>query len=152
MVCTSEAAESSQSGRSRPSSSARAIAQRKLWLIDDEPVILKSIRRVLEPDHDVVTLGDAREALTLLESGERFDVIFCDLMMPHLSGDILHARVRERQPALAERFVFMTGGATQGRIQGFLAEVPNQRIEKPFNLQNLRGIVGNSVARPAASR
>ena len=92
----------------------------------------------------LVTL-DPREALLRFEQGRRFDVVFCDLMMPHLSGDALFERVRAIAPDQAERFVFITGGATEPRVQTFLAQVPNERLEKPFDVQNLRGIVRRSV-------
>lgn len=114
----------------------------RILVIDDEPAILSSIRRILEKEHEVVALGDSREALRRLESGERFDVVFCDLMMPNLSGDELYQRVRMRDAQLADRFVFLTGGANNPKAQMFLSDVPNERLEKPFNTQNLRGIAG----------
>ncbi len=112
----------------------------RILIVDDEPAIVNSVRRLLGREHRVVGLTDAREALALIVGGERYDVIFCDLVMPHLGGDAFYERVRALAPALADRFVFVTGGATDPRLQTFLAEVPNERIEKPFSLQNLRGI------------
>jgi CheY-like chemotaxis protein len=100
----------------------------------------------LEREHQVVTLTDAREALAQIEQGERFDVIFCDLTMPHLSGKDFYERVKAAAPALAEHFVFITGGATQPGVSEFLANVPNERIDKPFEVQNLRRIVRRFVS------
>jgi len=71
--------------------------------------------------------------------------VLCDLMMPHLPGDALYAHTLPIAPQLAERFVFMSGGATEPRIVDFLDRVPNERVEKPFNLQNLRAIVRRFV-------
>lgn len=34
----------------------------------------------------------------------------------------------------------MTGGTTQEKLTTFLAEVPNERLDKPFNNQNIRGV------------
>jgi CheY-like chemotaxis protein len=76
----------------------------------------------------------------LLDPRERFDVVFCDLMMPHFTGMDVHSRVKEANPELAERFVFITGGAVREDIRAFLNEVPNERLDKPFSSQNLRGI------------
>ena len=38
-----------------------------------------------------------------------FDVVLCDLVMPGLCGDILHAAVSLFKPHLCERFIFMSG-------------------------------------------
>ena len=78
--------------------------------------------------------------------GLRFDVVLCDMTMPGMRGDELYFAVKARAPAIADRFVFMTGGLTEAKSQAFLDEVPNERIDKPFNVQNLRGIARRFVA------
>jgi len=50
------------------------------------------------------------------------------------------ALARER-PRAAERMVFMSGGAFTPAARAFLDRVPNERIEKPFNLNQLRELV-----------
>jgi len=117
----------------------------RVLIVDDEVAILNVVRRSLERDYDVVVLTDGREALARIARGEQFDVVLCDLMMPHLPGDALYAHTLPIAPQLAERFVFMSGGATEPRIVDFLDRVPNERVEKPFNLQNLRAIVRRFV-------
>jgi hypothetical protein len=52
----------------------------------------------------------------------------------------LFARVLAFAPDMGARFVFVTGGALEGRAQTFLANVPNEHVDKPFNLQTLRAI------------
>ena len=118
----------------------------RVLIVDDDLAVLGALRRALDRDHDVVACGDPREAATLIESGEHFDVVFCDLMMPSLNGDALHARALAKDRNLAERFVFITGGATRPALNDFLASVPNERLEKPFSIQNIRGIARRFVA------
>jgi len=120
---------------------ARRVGRARVLVVDDEPVIVSTLQRILGREHEIIGLTDAREALALIEAGERYDVVFCDVTMPHLRGDAFYERVRGIVPELADRFVFITGAATDGRTQGFLAQVPNERVEKPFSVQNLRGIV-----------
>ncbi len=112
----------------------------RVLVVDDEEAVLRAIARLLRPENEVVAVSDPREALRLLESGERFDVILCDLMMPHLSGMDLYSLVEARNPDTAERFVFITGGAIHEDVQAFLARVPNERHEKPFSQGTLRDI------------
>jgi len=52
---------------------------------------------------------DAREALKRLREGERFDLIFCDLMMPAMSGADFHAALVDALPELVAKVVFLTG-------------------------------------------
>ncbi|CAN5773685.1 ATP-binding protein [soil metagenome] len=124
----------------------------RVLVIDDDPPLLKSIRRILEKDHDVVVLADAREALALIESGAEFHVILCDLVMPHLSGGALYERVLAARPPLAARFVFLTGGAVEGAGGAVPAGAPNARVEKPFDVQQLREIVRRVATAPALGR
>ena len=126
-----------------PDSSPRLEAKpdgARILVVDDEPSMVKTIDRVLGRDHDVVSVTDSREALRLIKSGERYDVVFCDLMMPHISGDALYELVRAIDAGLADRFVFISGGTTDPHTLAFLAEVPNERLEKPFSVQNLKGM------------
>jgi PAS domain S-box-containing protein len=105
----------------------------RVLVIDDEAAVGRTIARALRPEQDVVVVDDPREALRLLiDEGATFDVIFCDIVMPHLSGIELFTRVREAKPELAGAFVFVTGGARDQSLQAFFAEVPNERLYKPF--------------------
>ncbi|HMI93714.1 MAG TPA: response regulator, partial [Polyangiales bacterium] len=70
-----------------------------------------------------------------------FDVILCDLMMPHMTGMELHAKLLRSHPEQAKRMVFMTAGAFTPRARAFLESVPNPRLEKPFDPQSLRALI-----------
>jgi PAS domain S-box-containing protein len=129
-------------GRTAESVSPRG----KVLIVDDEEAALRAMARLLERDHAVTALSDPRQALGLLEGGAEFDVVFCDLMMPHLTGAELFNRVSGFAPSMASRFVFISGGVIRDDIERFLANVPNERLEKPFSSQNLRGIAGRFVS------
>jgi two-component system, NtrC family, sensor kinase len=109
----------------------------RVLVVDDEPRMGKAMERLMAPDHEVALAGSGHEALELIARGERFDVILCDLMMPGLSGMDLHDELARSRPEMAERLVFMTGGAYTVRAQEFLARVPNARLEKPFRPEAL---------------
>ena len=64
----------------------------------------------------------------------------------------LHAAVRERYPALADRFVFVTGGAFSGDARRFLEESVPAVIQKPFNVDDLLCADRPHRARAAAQR
>ena len=72
--------------------------------------------------------------------------MLCDLQMPEMTGMELHAVVLERYPALANRFVFVTGGAFSGEARRFLEESVPAFIQKPFNVDDLLRLVDTIAA------
>jgi CheY-like chemotaxis protein len=118
----------------------------RILVIDDEAAVCSSLQRLLAGEGDVVTVTSAREALELIGSGERFDVLLCDVMMPGMDAPALYEELLEVAPAQAERMVFMTGGAFTARARDFLERVPNARVDKPFDVAALRALVRARVA------
>jgi PAS domain S-box-containing protein len=110
------------------------VKRARILVIDDEIQIANTLRELLSLEHEVTATTSAREALSLVRGGTDFDVIFCDLMMPQMSGMELYRRLREQRRGIERRIVFMTGGAFTTRAAEFLASVDNRRIEKPFSL------------------
>jgi CheY-like chemotaxis protein len=76
-----------------------------------------------------------RAALEHLAGGERYDLIFCDLMMGEISGPGLYDELRRRAPGCERDIIFMTGGVYDPGVTDFLATVPNECIDKPFDIR-----------------
>jgi CheY-like chemotaxis protein len=131
-----------RSSEATPSENA---ARGRVLIVDDEPMVLSSFRRILSREHDVTTASSAEEALKLFEAGASFDVILSDLIMPGLGGMDLHERLRQRLPDQADRMVFMTGGAFTARAQEFLDTVKNPWFHKPFDVSKLSALVHGRV-------
>jgi CheY-like chemotaxis protein len=106
-------------------------------VVDDEPLIQRIVAAILGPEHDVSCDPRADAALERIRGGQRFDVILCDLMMPHMTGMELYDAIFAIDPGQAEVMVFVTGGAFTIRGREFLDRVPNGTIEKPFNSASL---------------
>ncbi len=119
-------------------------ARGRVLVIDDEPQLVSTLVRLLSEEHDVVGETDARTALRRL-SQDRFDVVLCDLMMPDVTGMELHAELSRRDPVLADRIVFLTGGAFTASARAFLDRVRNARLEKPFDGESLFRLVRAQV-------
>ncbi len=117
----------------------------RILVVDDEVPLGGIIRRMLSPEHEVLAVTSAREALDLLAQGERFDVILCDLMMPDVTGMDFHSVVSRRDPALAGCFVFMTGGAFSPRAREFLDGGARLVIEKPFDATALKAVIREAL-------
>ncbi|MEY4577547.1 MAG: hypothetical protein RL701_2250 [Pseudomonadota bacterium] len=131
--------------RAAPSLSLRVPGRRlRILIVDDEPSVVRALQRALR-DHELTVAFSGVEAIQVFDSGQRFDIVFCDLMMAQLSGMEVFDIVKERFPELQERFVFMTGGAFTQHAKDFLGGVTNPVVEKPFDIRALRSLVNRSV-------
>jgi two-component system cell cycle sensor histidine kinase/response regulator CckA len=114
---------------------AAAVSHRpwRMLVIDDEPGILRMLERTLRKQKCQAALcPNVTAALERLATGEEFDLILCDVMMPECTGRDFYEAVSNRWPSLARRIVFMTGAVRSPAIQQLLERLPNEVVEKPF--------------------
>jgi PAS domain S-box-containing protein len=123
----------------------------RVLVVDDEPFICSAIQRLLRRDHAVTTVTSAREALSLVNAGQRFDVILSDLMMPDMSGEDLVTTLRQVDPEQARRVVIMTGGAFTPRSEEFLSALERPHLTKPLTLEGLRSAIQKTLKPPSAA-
>jgi PAS domain S-box-containing protein len=126
----------------RPRSSKR---RGRVLVVDDERAVAESLRHALKDEHHVDTASSAQEARAAFDAGQDYDVVLCDLAMPIESGADLYNYAHANHPTLADRFVFMTGGAFTQRAISFLEDSQRPHIEKPFELDRLRALVEGLV-------
>ena len=119
-----------------------ARARPRILIVDDEPTLLRAMKRSLERDYDVSCAGGGLLALDMVKSAvERFDAIVCDLRMHDMSGQELYAEIMKAAPAAAERMIFLSGEMYSPSARSFLDAVPNARFEKPVDLGELRASI-----------
>ncbi len=128
-------------GASRPPPANVAERRARILVIDDEPMLIRALVRILGSVHEVTGKTDAPAALALIEAGERYDVILCDLMMPGMSGMAFHERLQVVAPEMARRVVFASGGAFTPKAQAFFETCSNPRIDKPLDPIALRELI-----------
>ncbi len=107
-------------------------------MIDDDVRLLASIGRTLKKEHEVSLASSPAEAMALLEPGQRFDVILCDLMMPETTGMDLYDTLDALIPDQARQMLFMTGGTFTEQAAKFLERWSIRWLEKPFETAELR--------------
>ncbi len=125
---------------SEPASPGPTVHRAAVLVVDDEPSVGVTLARVLR-DHRVTVQTRAQDALELVCSGQHFDVIFSDIMMPGMSGKQFYEQLAVRCPEAAEKVVFISGGAFTHVEDGFLDSIPNERLEKPFDNKAVRTLV-----------
>ena len=110
--------------------------ERILVVEDNEDVRALVMRHLGELGYRVVPAGNASEALEVVESSEKLDLLFTDIVMPgKLSCEALVKRAREVRPNLA---VLLTSGFSEAAMQGtLLANNQNALLSKPYRKQDL---------------
>lgn len=104
-------------------------------IVDDDAAVANVLRRRLHAaGYDITVETDAVRALARLLAGERFDVIYCDLMMEGMTGMELAETLAVRAPAHLAHLWFMTGGAFSPRAQEFRRQHADRFIDKPFDI------------------
>ncbi len=115
-----------------------------ILLVDDEPEILRILKKILEDDYQVLTAPRAKDALLLMRSDVA--LVLSDQRMPEMTGSELFRELRQKFPDTVR--IIMTGysdmnalidSVNQGEIYRYLA--------KPWEMQNLLNIVQEGVNR-----
>jgi len=111
-----------------------------ILVVDDEDLVRGVTAGFLEQaGHRPRECGGGPEALDLVASGARFDLVVMDLLMPVMGGVETARRLAEIWPDM--RVVFVTGFADMNSLPDG-ARV----LAKPFTPQDLLSAVSNSVA------
>jgi two-component system, cell cycle sensor histidine kinase and response regulator CckA len=107
----------------------------RVLIIDDEPQLAQVFRAALAKLHDVQAITSGRAALAHLLESPPYDLVLCDLMMAEVSGMKVFEEIRRQRPGRERAFVFMTGGVFDPKVAEFLASVPNDCVDKPFDIR-----------------
>jgi CheY-like chemotaxis protein len=106
-------------------------AQRKILIVDDDPVVGSSFKRVLSgKGYLVVAAGNGAEALERIRS-EHFDMVYTDLRMPGMDGFAVTESVRATQPWLP--VVIVTGYGTDDNEVRARAAGASDFLRKPLS-------------------
>ncbi|MDO8064583.1 MULTISPECIES: ATP-binding protein [unclassified Janthinobacterium] len=121
---------------------AHAVPPRlRILVVDDDPMVLKSLRDILEIDgHDVVSADGGQAGidcfLVACDRGEHFAVVITDLGMPHVDGRKVASAVRQHSPATP--IIMLTGWGQRLAADSDYPEYVNCVLGKPPRLKELR--------------
>ena len=117
-------------GERRPA--AASGGRETVLLVEDEPGVARMARQALQAHgYQVLLASDGREALALLEQNQaRPDLLLTDVVMPHMGGSELAARLREALPGLK---ILFTSGYSYDGFGGRAELLPGTSfLQKPF--------------------
>ena len=105
-------------------------------VVEDDPTVRLLITEVLEELGYVhLEASDAREALPILRSDRRIDLMVSDVGLPDLNGRQLAEKGREKRPDL--NVLFVTAYSAAATIRGEFLAPGMELLTKPFTLDAL---------------
>jgi two-component system cell cycle sensor histidine kinase/response regulator CckA len=113
--------------------------QPRVLVVDDEPLIRETVRRVLETSgYQVIEAANGLDGAANIETGGPVDLVIADLRMPGLDGAGMVCRIRAAHPDTKILY-----------LSGFIDSLMDTRplwegeafLEKPFTLVGLQEAV-----------
>ncbi len=118
----------------------------RVLVVEDEPTVAQLIADVLrEEGHGVDTVLDSREGLDLV-SRQDYDLVICDMKMPHLDGRAFYRALVHAGSPLQQRMVFVTGDTLTPHTLEFLERTGLPYVAKPFLVEELKLAVERAFA------
>jgi signal transduction histidine kinase len=115
-----------------------------ILLVDDDPLILRSMGAILEADgHAVVTANGGQEgidAFRAAEDGNPFEVVITDLGMPHVDGHKVASAVKATRPSAP--VILLTGWGQRLVEEDDVPPYVDRVLNKPPKLRELRATLG----------
>ena len=114
------------------------ISNKKILIVDDNKLNIKVARRSLEEFNLVIEeCYNGKECLEKINSGEKYDLILMDIMMPEMSGETALAELKKRKdfntPVIALTADAIAGAEEKYRQEGFI-----DYIAKPFTKDQIK--------------
>ena len=105
-------------------------------IVEDDPAVRVLVSQVLsELGYAFVEAGDADNALPIIESSQRIDLMISDVGLPGMNGRQLAEIGRQIRPDL--KVLFITGYAEHAAVRGGFLDPGMQLITKPFTFDLL---------------
>ena len=130
-----------QAASGQPAAALEAPSRLRLLLIDDDPMLLKSLRDALETDHHSIVTANGGEAgiaafRAALDRGQYFAAVITDLGMPYVDGRRVAAAVKAAMPATP--VIMLTGWGQRLAAEGDIPPHVDRVLAKPPKLGELR--------------
>lgn len=105
-------------------------------VVEDDPGVRLIVGEVLgELGYGAIEAVDANEALPLLQSGRRIDLLITDVGLPGLNGRQLAEIARQSRPEL--KVLFITGYAREAAVRDGFLDTGMDMMTKPFQIEAL---------------
>lgn len=110
----------------------RAIDEKHVLVVDDDPVMLKTMRTYLEDSFTVTAVKSGKLALKFMEK-QTPDIILLDYMMPDWDGATTFQLIRNKENGKRVPIIFLTGINDKDKVMECISLRPQGYLVKPVN-------------------
>lgn len=116
----------------------------RILIVDDDPLIIESLRYILQRDGHEVTAADRGQIgidvfTEAQEQRKTFDVVFTDLGMPHMDGRRVATAIKAASPSTP--VILLTGWGEQLVADNDMPPHVDRILNKPPKLEQLRDVL-----------
>jgi two-component system response regulator HydG len=130
----------------RPSGGSLPASGGLVLLVDDEPLLLRALARILRPEGHRLILAERLDAVTPALEDPDLDAVLLDLFLGTASGIDILERVKAERPDV--EVVMMTGHASVESAVGCMRRGAFDYLEKPFeDVHRVRNTIRRAVER-----
>jgi DNA-binding NtrC family response regulator len=134
-------------GKKRPERK-KAMAKKKVLVIDDEQIVLNSVEKILgQGDYEVEATLSGRQGLEWALS-KSYDIVLTDVRMPDMGGMLILRDIKKAKPSMP--VIIITGYANVQTAMQAMKLGAAEYIEKPFTPDQLLKAVDTTVSQAAA--
>lgn len=136
----------------QPEAETRMPERLRILVVDDDPLLIKSLRDTLESDgHVVVTASGGKEGIETFkgsrERGDEFAVVITDLGMPYVDGRKVAGAIKAA--SLSTPVILLTGWGQRLVAEEGIPQHVDRVLNKPPKLRELRAALAE-VTKPSA--
>ena len=137
---------------SKPAEQAPTFAGGRVLVVDDEPLVRRTARRLLEKaGYEVTEASDGAEAVERFRAAPaEFDVVLLDLSMPKMAGDETFVALRGVRDDVP--IVLSSGYAAADEFERLLGQQRVRFASKPYDMRELVQAVNGARADSPAPR
>ena len=126
----------------------------RILSVDDDPLLIKSLRDALEADgHAVVTANGGQEGIDAFRAAEKADehfaVVITDLGMPYVDGRKVASAIKNDSPATP--VILLTGWGQRLIAEGDIPPHVDRVLNKPPKLKELRAALAELAGSVASA-
>jgi len=133
----------------QPHEAALPLKRMRILVVDDDPMLLKSLRDALEGDGHTITIADGGQAgidafAAAERQGEQFAAVITDLGMPYIDGRRVAAAIKAMSAVTP--VILLTGWGHRLRQNNEVPEHIDRVLAKPPKLEELRAALAETTA------
>lgn len=127
-----------------PFSTGEPVVRKHILVVDDNPLMLRSIKELLKNKYDIATAVNGKIALNFLKN-KKTDLILLDYDMPEENGPAVLEKLRANSATKSIPVIFLTGITDQNKIHEALILKPQGYLLKPVDHEKLLTAISKCI-------